>query len=95
MGDRYRHALEFGNENYKGGPTKLVNPNVGVQKAGRLLLEHPIVLMCACWKWSECHRTLVAKLLVEEFQVEVVHLDRKSMPRKVIPKPPHPQGLLF
>lgn len=59
---RYTHFKTWGNENYKGGPIKLVNFDWGLQRF-RALPYSTVALMCACGNPATCHRTHVANLL--------------------------------
>jgi uncharacterized protein (DUF488 family) len=87
LGSRYRHAAEFGNKNYKGdGPIELADPRHGIAKVGPILLEQPVILLCACWQWSTCHRKVVADLIREEYSVEVVHLEKRHFPKREVKK---------
>jgi uncharacterized protein (DUF488 family) len=90
LGNRYRHAEQFGNVNYKGGPIELKDPKQGIAKVGPILLKQPVILLCACWNQRECHRTVVADLIRDTYQVEVVHLKASDFPKppKAPPKPP-------
>jgi len=77
LSHRYRHVGDFGNENYRGGPTKLKDVEAGMRIVRPLLKDGPIILLCACWKWSECHRKDVADMIrfkMDDPSMEVVHL---------------------
>lgn len=68
---RYCHMAEFGNENYKTGGMgniKLHNPKQGLAKIDALLTadDHPLILMCSCEDPEQCHRTEVARMIVNE-----------------------------
>lgn len=57
LGDRYVHIGELGNKNYKGdGPIELVDKKAGLLKIEELLASKSVIMICACWKRSECHR---------------------------------------
>jgi len=60
--NRYRHMASLGNRNYKGGPTDIVNLDAGVSAIARCS-AHPIVLMCVCKNFHECHRSEIASHL--------------------------------
>lgn len=58
---RYRHVVEFGNVNYKGGPIHIVD-----YETGKSLIAHsenPVILICVCRDPAICHRTHIARLL--------------------------------
>lgn len=74
LGDRYRHVKALGNENYKGGPIKLLDPQAGVREVSALLDTQPVILTCVCQNVNWCHRKVAAELLAEELGVEVIHL---------------------
>lgn len=58
---RYVHIGELGNKNYKGeGEIQLVNAEAGVAKIHSLLAEKSVIVICACWKRSDCHRLVVS-----------------------------------
>jgi len=69
FGDRYQHVKAFGNANYKGGDILIVD-----YEAGKALIEQSeraVILVCVCKDPVICHRTYIAKKLVEEgFTVE-------------------------
>lgn len=61
LNDRYVHIGELGNKNYKGeGEIQLVNAEAGISKVHSLLTEKSVILICACWKRSDCHRLVVS-----------------------------------
>jgi uncharacterized protein (DUF488 family) len=74
QGVRYAHIRALGNENYKGGPIKLYQPDLGVRMVQELLNTQPVILLCACREVATCHRATAAELLQERLGVEVVHL---------------------
>lgn len=69
FGRRYKHVKAFGNAAYKEGGTRIVDFD-----AGRKLVEasgRPVILLCACRTYEECHRSVLAARLRElGFQVE-------------------------
>jgi len=75
----YLHLREFGNENYKGGPVKLVAPELGVEKIRNFLGRglHPI-LMCACKTARHCHRRDAGELVAERLHARLVHLEPQA-----------------
>lgn len=74
LGNRYQHLKALGNENYKGGPIKLLDPQAGVAAIRPWLSERPIILICVCKEVAWCHRKVAAELLGAELGAEVVHL---------------------
>jgi uncharacterized protein (DUF488 family) len=88
--DGYRFfGKTFGNVNYKSqtAPIQLANVDEGLRLIAPFLEKQPIVLLCGCWSFATCHRTVVAKAISERFGSEVIHLTRSNMPRvKAEPK---------
>jgi len=78
FGFRYRHVPAFGNKNYRSGPIEIADFEAGlqaIQKSGR-----PVILMCACKNYEQCHRKTIAdKLKALGFSVE--EIPRKSTTR--------------
>lgn len=72
--DRYTKLGAFlGNINYKGGPIKLVNPQVGVTQLLSILKKNNVILLCACAQYTTCHRRIVCELLKEQMpDMEVI-----------------------
>jgi uncharacterized protein (DUF488 family) len=76
FGERYLWLQAFGNENYKGGPVRLLDPDDGVARVAALLGHGtPPILMCACRGWAGCHRRNAAELASSQLGVPVVHLE--------------------
>ena len=74
-GERYKWAGAYlGNENYKGGQIKLVNPEMGIRGLTRYLNEqHDLILLCQCKTFSACHVSTICNLLIQAMpQVTVV-----------------------
>lgn len=70
--DRYVHLPGFGNRNYTGGPIELADPEGGLQILRSI--EGSVVLMCGCIKPERCHRTEVARFVVNHEGGSVTHL---------------------
>ena len=62
-GIAYHWVQAFGNRNYRGGPTDLVDPARGVKKVAPLIRESRVALLCACRYTADCHRNEVAATL--------------------------------
>ena len=84
---RYTHLKAWGNENYKGGPIKLVNFDWGLQLF-RTLPFSSVALMCACGDPTSCHRTTVANMLrAQGYEVnEIAWSKAVSKPTKPAPQ---------
>ena len=78
LGVDYVWMPEFGNVNYKtpARPIMLKDPNAGCKKL-RKLTENgsAVILLCACPKASECHRTRVAEGMARRFGSKIRHQD--------------------
>ena len=76
LGQRYRWCKALGNVNFRsGGPVQIQDPEAGLQLLGELLLQSPVVLLCACRAWESCHRRVVAELAQATFsQLTTLHL---------------------
>jgi uncharacterized protein (DUF488 family) len=74
----YHRLRELGNVNYPHKPFVLVDQEAGIAKALRILQMEGvkgIILLCACANWQDCHRSLVADLLLEQIpDAVVIHL---------------------
>ena len=77
---RYRHVKSFGNRNYKGGPTDIVNLESGVSLI-ESCSKHPIVLMCMCRNPQQCHRSDISKYLAT-IDIETRELILDKSPQK-------------
>ena len=81
---RYVHIKEFGNLNYKGGPTRLLAFEQGRRKFEELLNHHPgpIILMCVCADYKRCHRKDIVAQLQETGDYAFAELrDQEDQPR--------------
>lgn len=76
LGDRYEWCQALGNENYRGGPIKIANPQYGFRiLRERLSTSYPVILLCACGDWHFCHRRTVTEMAVSSIPgVTVRHL---------------------
>lgn len=72
FGNRYVHVPALGNDNYKGGPIQIVDPERGRNEVRQL--NHPPILMCGCASPQQCHRSTVATLLADQLGGTVKHL---------------------
>lgn len=63
LGVKYMHVKGYGNENFRGGPIKLHNPDSAAMQIAPLLQTNAVILLCACGKPDECHRTPAAEHL--------------------------------
>jgi uncharacterized protein (DUF488 family) len=78
FGDKYLYIKEFGNENYKIGSIKVKDPVTGLAKIQNVIEKQPVLLMCACYLHEKCHRSVVANIVAERFNLEIEHLYGKS-----------------
>ena len=66
LGNRYYHCRNLGNENYRGdlGEGIVIHDlKAGLREI--LVHERPVILMCACREFEECHRSAVSRALAE------------------------------
>ena len=79
LGGSYTHLPQFGNKNFKSStlPTELAKPREGIELIRRYLEFQPVILLCGCWSFADCHRLDVAELLAKEFELPITHLTKK------------------
>ena len=94
LGGSYEHIHDLGNSNYRGVETKIVNIEAGGKRVIEILQNRPAVLMCACWKRSECHRLSAVNYLDDMYGVKSIPLTR-SLCRDIIEKNEPTQRGLF
>jgi len=87
FGFRYQWVQALGNKNFKGGPTDLADVQTGVRVVSQLLKTGPVVLMCACWSWTTCHRREAADAIIEAVGGNVIHLQPADLPKIEKSKP--------
>lgn len=76
LGVLYVPMPALGNKNYKnGGPIELAAPEQSLRLIGPLLNARPIVLLCACRDWRNCHRLVAAEYLAAQLGAPVEHLE--------------------
>jgi uncharacterized protein (DUF488 family) len=81
LGDHYLWVREFGNKNYKGGPTELVDVKAGLEIVAPLIAEgRDLILLCYEADPADCHRTDVAEAIAARFGGEINHLVRGNPP---------------
>lgn len=76
LGSAYEHVHDLGNANYRGVETVIVNLEAGCKRVVEILKNRPAILMCACWKRSECHRMNAVNFLSDMYAVHSVPLTR-------------------
>lgn len=79
-GERYIHIEELGNLHWNiPGSIKLKDADEGIAELIEVLKDGDVVLLCACREWDKgCHRTEVAKLLLEQqHDLRVIHIDEE------------------
>ena len=81
MGERYLHLKGLGNENYKGGPIKLHDPQAAADRVAELLASgKSVALLCVCGSPDRCHRRDAAQFCASRFDAEITHV---RSPREV------------
>jgi hypothetical protein len=73
--DRYVHIKALGNPFYKEGTIALLNWQVGKKLVERALQKKNVILLCGCFDFEQCHRSLAARCLSREFGIEVENLE--------------------
>lgn len=86
LGDSYVHIGELGNKNYKGeGATQFVDVQAGLSKIADLLTGKSVIMICACWKRSECHRLDASHEYEKRYGVDSIPIT-KADARKILEK---------
>ena len=68
QGLTYLHVQSLGNERYKTDGIKLVNQDDGLMVLAHKLSElGDVAIMCACRVAAGCHRSYIAKAMVESY----------------------------
>ncbi|MBK8467700.1 MAG: DUF488 domain-containing protein [Chloracidobacterium sp.] len=94
LGARYAHIQALGNKNYRGeGATEFADVEKGVAELHGLMEKGNVIVMCACWKRSDCHRLDAAEEYQKRFGITVTPIT-KAGARKLIEKS-NPQMTLF
>lgn len=67
LGRRYKHVRALGNVNYKHGdlaPIQIFDIRAGLEVIRQSQAKYEnVVLLCACWQYTTCHRAVIAGLL--------------------------------
>ena len=85
---RYAWLKAFGNENYRGGPIRIMDYLAGLsQMQARLWADESPLLLCVCSKVETCHRSQLANRLHADLGWPIEHLG--------VPRPKARQGGLF
>jgi uncharacterized protein (DUF488 family) len=76
LGADYHYCHALGNRNYKqsGAPIVLFAPAEGLRQLRPILAVRPVILLCACREWEQCHRRVAAEYLAGVLDLEVEHL---------------------
>ena len=83
LGSGYLHVPDLGNSNYRGGEIKFVNIDAGANKIIEILKNRPVILMCACWKRTECHRLGIVNFMQEMYGVPSIPLT-KALSKEIV-----------
>lgn len=90
LGKQYRHMKSLGNRNYKSGPIRLDEPEMGVYDLLKVLEQVPVVIMCACWRRETCHRVKVIEIMEAMHGIESTPLKRSDINKFAGPDPTKP-----
>lgn len=65
LGRSYRHIAELGNRNYddRNKGIEIVSLNSGIDQV--LMLDQPVVLLCGCLRFRDCHRRVISDAITE------------------------------
>ena len=74
FGESYLHLKELGNKHYHGGEIEFVDLDAGLDFVAAELEKRPVILMCACWQRSSCHRFLAVKAFEERYGVSSIQM---------------------
>jgi uncharacterized protein (DUF488 family) len=82
-GSHYLHLPVLGNKNYKGEygiGVMLKNPELGADTVLALLVNRPVILLCACPNWETCHRRNAAEFIQQRRPtLSVIHLSTSDL----------------
>jgi hypothetical protein len=95
LGDSYRHCPALGNANYRklDAPIRLADPAKGAREVADILVHQPVILLCACFAPTVCHRSVASSLIHKLYGAPVVHLYPHDLaPAKPEPKPAGPEN---
>jgi uncharacterized protein (DUF488 family) len=79
LGERYVWLREFGNRNYKGtfAEIEIADFPAGEKRLREIITPgRAVVLLCGCRDVAVCHRKVVAEMLAQAWNADVVHLTR-------------------
>lgn len=76
LGERYLHLKPCGNKNFRNQREGIVLADEAdcLRVLEQLAKQQPLILLCACKRHEECHRSLLATLLAERAGLGVEHL---------------------
>lgn len=66
-GADYRWFRKLGNVRYRTGGIEIADLEPGLHQLRAHLQKRPVVLLCGCEHWHECHRTWVAIYAAHKF----------------------------
>lgn len=66
LGSRYYHVQELGNPGaFDGGGMRLQNERAGIQILAGFVKQSPVILLCGCSQFENCHRALISRKLTQ------------------------------
>jgi hypothetical protein len=94
LGGRYRTCGSLGNSNYEnqGGEVILKDWTAGSQQVIDQLKRKNVILLCACWQYTACHRKVIAEQFAAEFELEPEEIWKERKPK---PARDEAHGFLF
>lgn len=96
LGGLYLHVKALGNKNFRGdGPIELLSPASGMNVVREIVASgRSVILMCACWNFSACHRRVVSELVGQRLGMETREVTKREFfppEPKAPPLPPEPE----
>lgn len=88
LGDRYIHAPDLGNLNYKGGGIDIKDIDQGIMQILHNLSKNHVILMCVCSHRSKCHRANIVGKIEKRHGVDSIALTRRMVAYIAGPNPP-------
>lgn len=81
----YRHVKEYGNANFNmpGHPIRLADPERAADMLAEVIRWRSVILLCACKRAADCHRSVAAAHLAARTGAHVIHLGETPPPTAV------------
>jgi hypothetical protein len=75
--ENYMHIPLLGNKNYYNSnmPIEIYNIEIGCKFVADCMNSKTSILMCSCRDYNVCHRKIVAKYMVDNYNCESLELE--------------------